>query len=170
MKTKRIKKKGGSKSRSRSRETSNNESLVFTLNVKRNSNGEITSINVQDDTLRIILRVNSDNVDLYSFYNHTTRERKKKRHLARTVLLKMLIYLLDNGIPESTVTHVNPVDSTNNIGSLTRLQHEYIKMGFTNLVCRSLEHGCLEGTIRSNIDALNENITTRYDIHLIPQS
>jgi hypothetical protein len=142
--------------------------------VKRNSNGEITSINVQDDTLRIILLVKNDNnkkrVDLFSFYNHTARERKKKRHLARAVLLKMLQYLLDNGIDEETTTYVNPEDAGNNEHNLTRLQEEYIKMGFTNIVTRPFEHGCLEGTIRKNIDALRENINTHYDIHLIPHS
>jgi len=82
----------------------------------------------------------------------------------------MLQYLLDNGIDEETTTYVNPEDAGNNEHNLTRLQEEYIKMGFTKFVRRHFEVGCLEGTIRSNIDALRENINTHYDIHLIPQS
>jgi hypothetical protein len=131
---------------------------------------EITSINIQDDTLRIILIVKRDGplrVDLFSFYNHT-HMREKKRHLARAVLLKMLQYLLDNGIDGETTTYVNPEDAGNNEHNLTRLQDEYIKMGFTNFVRRPFEVGCLEGTMQSNIDALSKNIKTHYEIHLIP--
>jgi hypothetical protein len=168
MKTKRIKKKGGSATRSRSRSRERENSLEFHLNVKRDSMGKITSINIQDDTLRIILIVKRDNmdtrVDLFSFYNFTQR-REKKRHLARAVLLKMLQYLLDNGIDEETTTYVNPEDAGNN-DNLTRLQEEYIKMGFTNFVRRHFEVGCLEGTMLSNINALRENIKTHYNIHL----
>lgn len=172
MKTKRKinKRKGGSSTRSRSRSRERrDDSLVFKLNVKRDSMGKITSINIQDTTLRIILIVNRDmdtRVDLFSFYNHT-EGREKKRHLARAVLLKMLQYLLENGIDEDTTTHVNPEDAGNNEHNLTRLQKEYIKIGFTNVVCRPFEHGCLEGTIRKNIDALRENINTHYEIRLI---
>jgi len=173
MKTKRILKKhkrGGSATRSRSRSRERNDSIVFTLNVIKNS-GKITSINIQDKLLEIIIIVKNDNrgtfLDLYSFYNYTSTDRNKKRHLARAVLLKMLLYLIDEGFDDKTITHVNPVDLNNGF-QLTGLQKEYVKMGFTKRVCRSLEHGCLEGTIRTNIDALRENINTQYNIHLIP--
>jgi len=168
-KRKRNKRKGGSstRSRSRSRERAEN-SLTFKLNVKRDSMGKITSINIQEERVRIILLVNRDivplRIELFSFYNYA-----RKRHLARVVLLKMLQYLLDNGIDEDTTTYVNPVDSENNEHKLTRLQEEYIKMGFTNVVRRPFEHGCLEGTMKSNITALRENINTHYEIHLNAQ-
>lgn len=170
-KRKRNKRKGGSSTRSRSRSRSSERaenSLTFNLNIKRDSMGKITSINIQEPRVRIILIVKYDNmdkrVDLFSFYNHTS-----KRHLARSVLLKMLQYLLVNGIDEDTTTYVNPVDSENNEHNLTRLQKEYIKMGFTNVVRRPFEHGCLEGTMMSNITALRENINTHYEIHLNAQ-
>lgn len=168
-KRKRNKRKGGSSTRSRSRSRSSERaenSLTFNLNIKRDSMDKITSINIQEDRVRIILLVNRDivplRIELFSFYNHTS-----KRHLARSVLLTMLQYLLDNGIDEDTTTYVNPVDSENNEHNLTRLQKEYIKMGFTNVVRRPFEHGCLEGTMKSNITALRENINTHYEIHLI---
>ena len=168
-KRKRNKRKGGSstRSRSRSRERAEN-SLTFKLNIKRDSMGKITSINIQEERVRIILLVKRDiiplRIELFSFYNYA-----RKRHLARVVLLKMLQYLLDNGIDEDTTTYVNPVESENNEHNLTRLQEEYIKMGFTNVVRRPFEHGCLDGTMKSNITALRENINTHYEIHLNAQ-
>jgi hypothetical protein len=70
----------------------------------------------------------------------------------------MLEYLLEIGIDENTITYVNPVESS--------LEKEYIKMGFTNVIRRPLEYGSLEGTLRSNINAIS-TIDSPYIIRLV---